>query len=428
MRSALNRVPESKEKQQKCLNKVLSSDYFMSVHKLFSSQASTVGLFCDCFPPVMDGVAVCMQNYAHWLQQMAGSVTVVTPKVKGADRSSLDYRVIDFFSVPVPGRPPYVTGIAEMDPIYLTEILKTRFRIVHAHCPFATGLAAQRIAKVQGIPLVATFHSKYRDDFSRSLPKVAVDLVIKAIVEFYEKADLVWVPQESVIDVIRSYGYKGNVEVMDNGSDLVADYPDKYFVEARQSLGIGPEEFVLLFVGQHIWEKNPRLVIDALALIPDQKFRMYFVGEGYAAKEMQQLVSEKGLDGKVNFVGSIKDREQIKTYYAASDLFLFPSLYDNAPLVVREAAALHTPAVMAKGSTAATILKDGENGFLVDNDPEKLAGLVKELIHNPERVHRVGVQASKSIVRSWEDCVGEALDRYNVLLASRGLPKIERLP
>src|SRR5574344_736606 len=55
------------------------------------------------------------------------------------------------------------------------------------------------------------------------------------IVEFYEKADLVWVPQESVIDVIRSYGYKGNVEVMDNGSDLVADYPDKYFVEARQS-------------------------------------------------------------------------------------------------------------------------------------------------------------------------------------------------
>jgi len=38
----------------------------------------------------------------------------------------------------------------------------------------------------------------------------------------------------------------------------------------------------------------------------------------------------------------------------------------------------------------------------------------------------VGVQASKSIVRPWEDCVEEVLDRYNVLLKSRGLPLIER--
>ena len=213
---------------------------------------------------------------------------------------------------------------------------------------------------------------------------------------------------------------------MDNGSDLVADYPERFFVEARQRLGIGPEEFVLLFVGQHIWEKNPRLVIESLARIPDVPFRMYFVGVGYAAEEMKALVSERGLDNKVTFVGSITDRDRLKDYYAASDLFLFPSLYDNAPLVVREAAALHTPSVMAAGATAATILRDGENGFLVENDPDKLAALLRELIHDPERVHRVGVQASRTIVRSWEDGVEEVIDRYNALLRSRGLPLIER--
>jgi hypothetical protein len=53
-----------------------------------------------------------------------------------------------------------------------------------------------------------------------------------------------------------------------------------------------------------------------------------------------------------------------------------------------------------------------------------MAALLRELIHDPERVHRVGVQASRSIVRSWEDCVGEAVDRYNSLLRSRGLPLI----
>ena len=153
---------------------------------------------------------------------------------------------------------------------------------------------------------------------------------------------------------------------------------------------------------------------------------MYFVGVGYAAKEMQELVAERGLDNKVTFVGSITDRDKLKDYYAASDLFLFPSLYDNAPLVVREAAALHTPSVMAEGATAATILRDGENGFLVENDPDKLAALLRELIHDPERVHRVGLQASRTIVRSWEDCVEEVLDRYNALLKSRGLPLIER--
>lgn len=397
-----------------------------ALHSLFSPEHANVGLFCDVFPPVMDGVSVCMQNYARWMQEKAGGVCVITPHVPGADYSNLGYEVFDYFSIPVPGRHPYVTGLAEVDPTFLARIATTRFKILHAHCPFASGGAAMRIARLQKIPVVATFHSKYRDDFARVLPKLAVDVIIDAIVEFYERADLVWVPQESVVEVLREYGFKGHVEVMDNGSDLVADYPGKYFVEARRRLGIAPEEFVMLFVGQHIWEKNPRLIIEALARIPDVPFRMYFVGTGYAAEEMRELVSERGLDGKVNFVGSITDREKITDYYAASDLFLFPSLYDNAPLVVREAAALHTPSVMAEGSTASTILRDGENGFLVENDPDKMAQLLRELVHDPERVRRAGLQASKTLVRSWEDCVEEVLDRYDSLLRSRGLPLIGR--
>lgn len=398
----------------------------MAKPTVFNPEQANVGLFCEVFPPVMDGVSVCMENYAYWLQKKVGGVAVVTPHVPKADYSVHDYKVFDYLSIPVPKRHPYVTGIAEFDPTYLAKIATTRFKIVHAHTPFSAGMAALRIARMQKIPLVATFHSKYRDDFAKVLPKLVVDMVIDSVVDFFERADLVWVPQASVIDVIREYGYKGHVEVMDNGSDLVADYPEKYFVEARQRLGIAPEEFVLLFVGQHVWQKNPQLTIEALSRLEDVPFRMFFVGTGYAAEEMKAMVSEKGLDGKVTFVGSVTDRAKIVDYYAASDLFVFPSLYDNAPLVVREAAALHTPSIMAAGSTAATILQDGENGFLVENDPDKLAQLLRELIHDPERVHRVGVQASRTIVRSWEDCVEEVIDRYNALLRSRGLPLIER--
>ena len=360
---------------------------------------SNIGLFNDCFPPVMDGVAVCVQNYAYWMQKKVGGVSVITPNVPGADYSVHEYEVLPYFSVPVPFRKPYVTGLAEIDPAFLKKIVNRPFKIVHAHSPFTSGLAAAHVAKLRNIPMVATFHSR---------------------------ADEVWVPQASVEEVIREYGFKGPVEVVDNGSDLVADYPEAFFADARRDLGIGPDEFVFLFVGQHIWEKNPRFVIDALEKIKDVPFRMYFVGTGYAADAMKDLVAEKGLDRQVTFVGMLTERADIVKYYAAADLFLFPSLYDNAPLVVREAAALNTPSVMVEGSTAATILKDGENGFLIPNDLDVFAAKLRELIHDPARVHRIGVQASRTIVRSWEDVVGEVLDRYNRLIARR--PALPRRP
>ena len=132
---------------------------------------SNIGLFNDCFPPVMDGVAVCVQNYAYWMQKKVGGVSVITPNVPGADYSVHEYEVLPYFSVPVPFRKPYVTGLAEIDPAFLKKIVNRPFKIVHAHSPFTSGLAAAHVAKLRNIPMVATFHSKYRDDFSRVVPR-----------------------------------------------------------------------------------------------------------------------------------------------------------------------------------------------------------------------------------------------------------------
>lgn len=379
-----------------------------------------VGLFNESFPPVMDGVAVCVENYARWIQEKVGGVSVVTPRKLNAHYGQYPYEVLDYASVPVPFRHPYVTGIAQIDPLLRAKLYRRRFKIVHAHSPFSAGLMALQVAKTQHIPLVATFHSKFKDDFREVIPSdMVVDQAIKVVMEFFEHADEVWVPQASVEEVIREYGFKGHVEVVDNGSDLVADYPDAYFEDARKALGIAPEEFVFLFVGQHIWQKNVRLVIDALERIKDLPFRMFFVGTGYAAGEMKELVAQKGLSDKVTFTGMLTEREKVTRYYAAADLFLFPSLYDNAPLVVREAAALHTPAVMVEGSTAAEILRDGENGYLVPNELDAFAARLRQLYRDRAEVRRVGLTASRTIVRSWEDVVGEVLDRYDAIIARK---------
>ena len=387
---------------------------------------TNIGLFNESFPPIMDGVAICVENYAKWMQKMAGGVSVITPSVSGADYSKYDFEVLDYFSIPVPFRKPYVAGIGEVDPTFLAKIVKRPFKIVHAHSPFMAGRIASHVASLRNIPLVATFHSKYREDFSRVIPSdMLVNQAIKLVVEFYERADEVWVPQESVIDVLREYGYKGPVEVVMNGSDLVADYPDAYFADARNKLGIAPDEFAFLFVGQHIWEKNVRMIIDALEQLKDIRFRMFFVGTGYAASDMKKLVSEKGLEDRVTFAGVIKDREALKQYYAAADLFLFPSLYDTDGIVVKEAAALHTPSVMLETATAASILRNDDNGFVVPDSLEAFTARIRALAGDPERVRRVGLQASRTLVRSWEDVVGEVLDRYNHIIGRKYLIPIK---
>ena len=381
---------------------------------------SNIGLFNESFPPVMDGVAVCVENYARWMQEKVGGVSVITPRNPGVDYSDKAYEVLDYLSVPVPFRHPYVTGISEMDPAFLKQLLKRKFKIVHAHSPFVAGMTAARVARVQKIPLVATFHSKYRDDFSRVMPAPMVDVVIKEIVRFYKKADAVWVPQESVKDVLYSYGYKGPVDVMPNGCDLAGDYPESFFREARAALDLEDGLFTMLFVGQHIWEKNLRLTIEALARIKDLPYRMFFVGTGYAEGEMKELVSQLGIEDKVTFVGRVTDRELLKRYYAAADLFLFPSLYDTDGLVVREAAAFGTPSVMLKEASASGMLTDGETGFKIAGTLDDYEALLRALAADPDRVKAVG-RGARSIVRSWKDIADEALDRYNAILSRRFL-------
>ena len=382
---------------------------------------TNIGLFNESFPPVMDGVAVCVENYAHWMQEKVGGVAVVTPRNPGADYSDKVYEVLDYLSVPVPFRAPYVTGISEIDPVFLKQLLQRRFKIVHAHSPFVAGKTAARIARLQKIPLVATFHSKYREDFARVIPGQAMlDVIIKEIVRFYKKADAVWVPQESVKDVLYSYGYKGPIDVMPNGCDLAGDYPDSFFKEARAFLGLEEGLFTLLYVGQHIWEKNLRFTIEALARVKDLPFRMFFVGTGYAEGEMKELVERLGIADKVTFVGRVTDRELLKKYYAAADLFLFPSLYDTDGLVVREAAALSTPSVMLREASASGMLTDGETGFRIDGTLDAFEALLRALAADPGRRQAVG-RAARGIVRSWQDVAWEALDRYNALLTRRVL-------
>ncbi len=382
-----------------------------------NEELKTIGIFNDSFPPIMDGVSLATKNYAYWLQKKNQPVCVVTPKSPNYTDVE-DFPVLRYTSIPILGRKPYRFGMPKIDLQFRTEINKMSFGLVHAHCPFSSGNLALRIAREQHVPMVATFHSKYRDDFEHSVRnKFLARQMTNEIIRFFEKADEVWIPQASVEETIREYGFKGKVEIVDNGNDFASkESATPVKKQARADLNIPDNLIVFLFVGQHIWEKNPRLIIESLAKINDLPFKMYFIGTGYARENLKQLVDKNGLTSKVEFMGVIKDREQLKKFYAAADLFLFPSIYDNAPLVIREAAALETPAVLVRGSSSAENIKDEVNGFLIEENVESFSAKLRELINSPEKIKTVGINASKSIARSWEDVTEEVLDRYKKLM------------
>ena len=377
-----------------------------------------IGIFNDNFPPILDGVALTAQNYAYWLHEKGNDVSVITPYAPKSEDviNAATYPIYRYASVPIPFRHPYRYGLPYISPSFLHKWHKMEFELVHAHCPFTTGDLAYSAAQKQHIPMVATFHSKYRQDFEHNVKsKAIVDWMVNHIIKFFEKADEVWIPQAAVEPTLREYGYKGHVEVVENGNDFYTPSAqiEAMRAEMREELGLLPEETMLLFVGQHIWEKNIGFILDSLALIKDKPFQLFMVGTGYAVREIRHKISALGLQDRVTLLGNIHDRERLKRIDAAADLFLFPSLYDNAPLVVREAAAMHTPALMLRESTAAEVITPDVNGFLTPNDLKAYADQITYLMEHPDTLIRVGNKASKTISRSWENVIEEVILRYH---------------
>ncbi|TVQ39260.1 MAG: glycosyltransferase [Spirochaetaceae bacterium] len=373
--------------------------------------------FNDAFRPIMDGVGGCVENYARWLNARYGQCTVVAPRVPGyVDLQP--YTVLRFHSVAFPPMRPYRIGVPWCDGRFLRTLRNARWELVHAHAPFVAGTLALQTARRLGIPIVATFHSKYREDFLKVLGSQRLaQLAARRIVSFFHSVDQVWAPNSATADTLRSYGFNGPVQIVPNGSDLAVPAPhelEQYRAQADSELQLEPGVPLYLFVGQHRWEKNVRLIIEALELLlrRGRRFRMLFVGAGYAAGEMQRLVRNRGLADRVGFLGLITDRERLKPLYARADIFLFPSLYDNAPLVMREAAAFSCPAVLVAGSTAAENTVHGENAFLIENRAESLCHLLDHLADRPHLVARAGTGARETIYLPWDQVVDEVYLRY----------------
>jgi len=377
----------------------------------------TTGQFNDSYFPIMDGVGLTAHNYALWLNEKYGKSMVIAPRVEDF-HDNVPYEVYRFKSMLLPGMKPYRVGLPLFDAEFNREISKVDFDLIHMHCPFVSGQLAVKLAKKLDVPLVATFHTKYRDDFIKFIDNdTVVDFLVHFTLHFYNSADLVLVPNKATGLTLKEYGFKGTYEVMPNGTDMAIPGKSKmvrYHNKGLEMIKTVSGEFVMLFVGQHKWEKNLRLIIESLKIVKDagHSFKMVFVGEGYAVTEMKKLVSRYDLMEYVVFLGVITDRDALQCIFAASDLFVFPSIYDNSPLVIQEAAAFDIPSVLVRNSSSAEGVIDGVNGFLVGNEATHLSMKIIQLMKHRQAIKIAGEGARKSIYHPWESIVDDVYDRY----------------
>lgn len=130
---------------------------------------------------------------------------------------------------------------------------------------------------------------------------------------------------------------------------------------------------------------------------------------------LQKHIDETGLGRAVHLCGNTDDMAKV---YQSADFYVMSSIYEGFPLVLVEAMQCQLPCVAYRISGTDAIIKDGENGFLIeDGDAEQFAAKCMELMDNPDLIQRMGAEAAKSCERfSKEKVMGVWIELFNEII------------
>lgn len=266
------------------------------------------------------------------------------------------------------------------------------YSLIHANF-FMSALVASHIKQILHIPYVVTFHAlgvvrqlhqQERDRF----PPERVDIE-KFIVQ---DADMIIAecPQDRD-DLIQHYDAPvSKISIIQCGFNPSEFHPickDK----ARERLNLSKSDFILLQLGRMVPRKGVDNVIRSVSKL-HHKVKLLIVGgeeelpdilNTPEIKRLKNIASHEQILDCVEFTGR-KCRDELKYYYAASDLFITTPWYEPFGITPLEAMACGTPVIGANVGGIKYSVVDGTTGLLVPpNDPGQLASAIDRCIEDP---------------------------------------------
>ncbi len=344
----------------------------------------------DClYPHTVGGAERWYRNLSERLADEGHEVTYLTLRQweRGEDPGVRGVQVVAVgpqMELYVQGRrrigPPLVFGLG-----VLRHLLRhgRRYDVVHtASFPYFSLLAAGLARRLFGFRLVVDWHELWTRRYWREyLGPVGgrVGLTVQRL--------CLRIPQRAFCFSrlyerrLREQGVRGEVVVLEGQ------------FEGAPAHDAQPAEPVVLFAGRHIPEKRPAALVPAVArareTIPDLRGDIY--GDGPDRDKVLRLIAEHRLEGVVEAPGFV-DGSVVDRALERALCLVLPSAREGYGLVVLEASARGTPAVLVRGddNAAAELIADGENGFVASSaSPEDLAGAIV-------RVHEAGDELRES--------------------------------
>ena len=377
-----------------------------------------IGLFIDTWYPMVDGVIKVVDNYARRLVSYC-EVVVFCPETRGFNREDdekLPYKVVRCHSLPIIGY-DYDLPAPALDPLFEAQVLRSGIDMVHIHSPFAVGLAGVLYAKLHKLPVVATLHSQYKQDFEKSLhTDLALRVVMDGIMRVFNACDECWAVNAGIKELYETeYGLTAPCKVRLNATDhKPVEDPEEAAKIVNETYGVPAGATVFLFVGRINFIKNIDFTVRALAKAKEMglsNFRMLFAGKGQDEGKLAALVKELGLTEEVIMCG-LTDKPMLERLYSRAKLFLFPSLYDANSLVQIEAACQGTPTLFLEGARTAATVKPGVNGYISAPGEENYARAILAILSDKDGYTHVSEAARRDLYLNWDDVVREVYADY----------------
>ena len=189
--------------------------------------------------------------------------------------------------------------------------------------------------------------------------------------------------------------------------------------EARRRLGLTHDR-VILFVGRLIPIKNLDWLITTFANVRREvpNSLLLIVGEGTEKSRLEGLIADLSLSDSVSLIGAVSP-EKLQYYYAAADLFVMPSYYDNFPNAVLEAMSAGLPVVATRTGGIPLQITYGQNGYLVEVDNScELTSAILKLLKDPGTRQLMGERNRHKAKHSfsWERSAAQLMEIYSKLM------------